>query len=332
MLVLALSFAVSALFIWLVLRQLDLSELVRVLGEADLGWICAAVACFAIGYMCRIQRWRIMLTADQVSVGFGQAAVPFLASIATNNVLPFRVGDALRTFAFREWLGIGAPVVLATLVVERLLDMLSLLLALGVVLLIFREDGVLASEAIGVGANTLIVGALVLTVILLRPQTFEGLARRMVALIGAGLPQLEDRLDRVVRQVFSTLRQQARGARMLHLMLWSLVAWAFEGAVFYATACALPGMTQTAAAWLAFPIATLSTLIPSMPGHVGTFDFFASQAAALTGNPAVVAAAFALLVHFILWITATLAGGVCFLIWIAWRHDETRSPNKDFSQ
>ena len=330
-LVLAVSFAISAFFVWLILRRLDLAEVGRIMAAADPGWLAVALGCFAAGYACRIQRWRCMLRADGAGTGFGQAAVPFLASIATNNVLPFRAGDALRTFAFRDWLGIGAPVVLATLIVERLLDMLSLLLALGVVLLVFRGTGIPAGDLMGVGGNVLVALALVLAVVLLRPQIFARLAGRMTALAGRGLPGLKDRLDAAVRQVFATLAQQAEGPRMLVLLAWSFAAWAFEGAVFYATAASLPALTEAAAGWLAFPVATLATLIPSMPGHVGTFDFFASRAAELMGNTAAAAAAFALLVHFILWIVATVAGGLCLLVWIAWQPATTRPSRKDLT-
>jgi uncharacterized membrane protein YbhN (UPF0104 family) len=67
------------------------------------------------------------------------------------------------------------------------------------------------------------------------------------------------------------------------------------------------------AAWLALPVGTLATLIPSAPGYAGTFDFFTAQAMALLGNPIAAATAYALLVHALLWLPATLVGGVLLL-------------------
>ncbi len=330
--VLAIGFAVSALFLWLVLRQLDLAEVGAAIASADPLWIAVAVMCFAFGYACRIQRWRIMLLPANPDLSFGRATVPFLASFATNNVLPFRAGDALRTIAFRNWLGIGPSVVLATLIVERLLDLLSLIVAFVIALFIFQHAAAQTNEVIGVGANVLILISVLLTITLLRPQLFERFTLRAIALLGRGAPRIATRLDGITANIFTTLKQQAQGPRMLKLLFWSFFAWIFEGGLFYATALAMPALTDAAAAWLAFPVATLATLIPAMPGHVGTFDFFASRAMVMLDNPATAAAAFALLAHFILWISATVSGGICLLIWSIRRDTGTKTQNQEFSQ
>jgi len=56
--------------------------------------------------------------------------------------------------------------------------------------------------------------------------------------------------------------------------------------------------------------------LPGTPGHLGTFDFFAAEAMQAGGNAALAAAAFALLVHFVLWLPVTCAGG----LWLWRRH------------
>ena len=48
---------------------------------------------------------------------------------------------------------------------------------------------------------------------------------------------------------------------------------------------------------------TLATTIPSAPGHVGTFDWFAAQGLKAYGTSAEVAIAFALTVHAVLWVS-----------------------------
>ena len=50
-----------------------------------------------------------------------------------------------------------------------------------------------------------------------------------------------------------------------------------------------------------------------MPGHIGTFHFGARLAFETFGAGAVAAAAAALMVHALLWIPFTLAGGVWLL-------------------
>jgi hypothetical protein len=49
-------------------------------------------------------------------------------------------------------------------------------------------------------------------------------------------------------------------------------------------------------------------LLPSSPGYVGTFDYFASLALTAYGAPVAGAAAFAVVTHLMLWAPVTVAG------------------------
>ncbi|KMW59728.1 hypothetical protein AIOL_004711 [Candidatus Rhodobacter oscarellae] len=309
----ALGVAIAGLFVWLILRHVDVADVWGALAASQPGWIAAAVVLFFAGYAARVARWRLMLSDGNPQITGGRAFGPFMASIAANNVLPFRAGDVLRAFGFTKWLGQSASAVLATLLVERFLDLLTLLLALGLALFWFGLGGETAGQLVGMGATGLIaLGLCVLAVLLfpglLAPIVFAVI--RLVARVSAGLGR---KLEAAATKVFETLATQAKGPRMVVLVLWSFVAWICEGLVFYCTALALPMLVEATAVWLALPVGTLSTLIPSTPGYLGTFDFFVVQAMQLVGNPAVAATAFAVLVHMVLWLPVTIVGGICLL-------------------
>jgi uncharacterized membrane protein YbhN (UPF0104 family) len=61
-------------------------------------------------------------------------------------------------------------------------------------------------------------------------------------------------------------------------------------------------------------VGTFATVIPSTPGYIGTFDYFTAQAMSALGNTAAAAAAFAFLVHAVLWLPPTVAGGLYLLM------------------
>ncbi len=312
---LSISLAVAGFFVWLVVRNIDGDAVVRALREASPGWIVLGVGLFLLGYGCRIARWRLMLLRDNPQIRWQPAAVAFFGSIAANNVLPFRAGDALRVFGFTKYLGVPVSTLLATLLVERMLDMLSLLVALGLALMLLPVGGNGLGTLIGASGGVLAaVGAAILAVLLF-PQLFEPLARVCLALVRRISIGLSDRLSPFVDNIFATLRHLSEGPRMLVLSLWSAAAWALEGAVFWAVARAVPAMSEPVAAWLAFPVGTLSTLLPSTPGYIGTFDFFVIKSVQLVGNAPAAAAAFAVLVHLVIWLPATVIGGAAMLIW-----------------
>jgi len=66
---------------------------------------------------------------------------------------------------------------------------------------------------------------------------------------------------------------------------------------FWFAALALPSITAPFAGWLALPVGTFATLIPSTPGYIGTFDYFVVRAMTEFKNPKSAATVYALLMH-----------------------------------
>ena len=102
---LLLGLGLAGFFLWLTLRQVDTAGLAKAAQNLSLGWMAAAPALLATGYAARVFRWRMMLRPHNPALGFGRCGVAYVASIATNNLLPFRAG---RYFALL-WLFWLAP-------------------------------------------------------------------------------------------------------------------------------------------------------------------------------------------------------------------------------
>lgn len=307
---LSLGIAFAAVFLWLVFRHISVDDIAAAVREADAGYVFGAVIVFGAGYACRIERWRRMLIQDNPSLRWSGCAGPFMGCVAANNVLPFRAGDALRAFGFNGRLGTSAATSLATVMVERLLDLLMVSAFLGIAMAWF---GTSSSALVGVGGSVLIGGAAAILLVLLFPSLFRPLAIVCVRMAARVSPGLGSKAASQVDKLFAALGHLSRGATMLALVGWSALAWLAEGVVFWLCALALPSISEPLAAWLALPIGTLATVIPSTPGFVGTFDYFVAQAMAAPGNTAAAATAFALLVHTVLWLPPTILGGLYLL-------------------
>jgi hypothetical protein len=308
-LILGLVFA--GLFLWLIARQINFDDLLRAFADTRPIMVAAALIAFFVGYAARIERWRLMLQPDNSALRWGQCAGPLLASFAVNNVLPFRAGDVLRAFAFNARLGISSGIVLATLFVERLLDLLMVIVLLGVALAVFGLDSSLFA---GIGSASLVAIALAIVTVLSFPQMFAPLARGIGTTAARWSPRLGRKLAEEIDKSLYTLSHLAKGHRMARLIIWSITVWLAEGCVFWFAALALSSVHTPQAGWLALPIGTLATLIPSTPGYVGTFDYFTMRAMTTVGNSPAAAAAFTLLVHSVLWLPPTLIGGMYLLL------------------
>lgn len=316
---LSLSIVLAILFLWLIARQINPDELKNAFVGANIYWIIIALTAFFLGYVCRINRWCLMLQCDNPTLRWKHCSGPLLASFAANNVPPFRAGDVLRAFAFNRRLGVSSGIVVATLFVERLLDLLMVLLLLGIALAVFGLD---VSNFAGVGSAALVVIAIGILLLLLFPQLFTPLASTSGKLMARLAPKLGQRLLQEINKSLEMLVHLSKGGIMIRLVMWSIAAWLAEGCVFWFAAIALSSITVPAGGWLALPVGTLATLIPSTPGYVGTFDYFTIRAMTALGNNLIVATAYALLVHVLLWFPPTLIGGVYLLL------NPTKKQNK----
>jgi len=308
----ALGIGCATFFIWLIAGQIEPAELAKALRNTNPAWLLAALIAFCCGYFCRIARWHKMLRQDNPQLSIKNCAGPFLASFAINNVLPFRSGDVMRAFAFNRQLGTSSGIVLASLFVERLLDLLMVLLMLGSALAFFRLD---FERFAGLGSAMLACISSIIILVLLFPQLFTPLTRVLNRIVIKLSPGFGNKVATEINKAMNSLIHLSKKGTMLILVIWSSMAWLAEGMVFWSVAMALqPALQEPAAGWLALPVGTLATLIPSTPGYIGTFDYFTIKAMTALSNTTTISTAYALLVHILLWIPPTLVGGIYLFI------------------
>lgn len=121
------------------------------------------------------------------------------------------------------------------------------------------------------------------------------------------------RVDAWLEQLFGALSLLRSPKLSLQLIALSILTWTFEGGVFAAVAVSLQADAAPLGPWFSLALSTLATLIPSSPGYIGTFDYFAILGLTSYGTAWEVAAVFALLVHLFLWVPVTLVGALCFV-------------------
>lgn len=298
---------ITICFLFMVLRGLDIG---RVRGSiAQIRWsvLASAVMFLAAGYAVRTVRWWWMLRACNADIEWRACVWPLFAGVAVNNVVPFRAGDVYRIMAFRRQL--RAPVIqlIGTLLIERILDLTVLLgfFLVGVACLKRSENSVVYTRTALVFAVAIV---LAWSLPLVAGRRLEALFRRWChhsVLTNRGWANVAEER---IRQLFEALNIIRKPGRVVALLAVSLVIWGCEGAIFEIVARGLSYHEDIYGPWFAFASGTLSTLIPSSPGYVGTFDFFAMSGLMEFGATAAQAAAFAFVVHVVLWLPITVAG------------------------
>lgn len=299
---LALGLAVSALFLYATLATVPVAEVSTTLARARTEWLLAALGFVALAYLLKIARWTAMLRSLGAAIGLREAATPFLGGVAFNNVLPFRAGDLIRVLAFQRFTGIAPAGQLGTLLLERLLDLLVLMTILFATLSFWPVAVLDATLLTGLRLAAAGAAAAILLFVL-APMPVS----RVIRFAGRRLPRFEPVSTALIR-LLDAVQALGRPLFLLRMTALSLLAWLAEAGVYFAVGHALGIAASAGAALLALSIGTLATLIPSSPGYVGTFHFFAARAVAAFGIGPAGAAAYAILVHAILWIATTASG------------------------
>ena len=311
---LAFGLAVAAGFAWLLAQGLDGDALGRAFSRLSVSSLGLALAFMAAAHGLRIVRWWWMLRALEPGLPPSACVRPYLASMAVNNVLPLRAGDALRMVGFRRQLRSPAMRVLGTMAIERALDVVFLA-AIFFSCLLALPEGVLPRGFVAAAAWLAGLAAAAL----LAAMLFPPLARRLFE----RLCQHLERYPLPARRGWpQALRNQ--GGHLLAAMAvmrslpatlaltgFSAAVWACEGMAFVVLAAVLQPGVAAPAPWLSLAAGTLATAVPGAPGHIGTFDWFAAQGFAVWGGAPEAAAALALTVHA-LWLPLTAVGLACY--------------------
>ncbi|MCA9960824.1 MAG: flippase-like domain-containing protein, partial [Anaerolineales bacterium] len=121
-----LGMAISAIFLWLALRGLKLTEVWQDIRSANYLWLIPSVAVYFVAVWARTWRWDYMLRPLK-HVPLRRLFPVVVIGYMGNNVYPFRAGELLRSYVLRRRENVSISASLATVIVERVFDGLVML-------------------------------------------------------------------------------------------------------------------------------------------------------------------------------------------------------------
>lgn len=287
--------AVSAVFLWLAVRDANLASVWRSLNEARASLVALAVVAMAGVYLIQALRWRSIVTSPRL--GTARFVEMVVSGVACNNVLPARLGDLLRA----RWLSREARIpsgrAFGTVVLDRGSDLVSLLLLLALGLAaVGNRSTWLMSMAIAAAVGVLALGALIL-------------GARVFIRRDAGALRRFGLIGRLVRDAVQLLAEPMGRRRPLGWLVLSLCAWLVWALGAIAVARALGFRLGLTEAIFVTAVMNLGVAIPSAPGFVGSYEWLGVASLRLFGVHQSQALAFAIVLHASWYVPTTLAGG-----------------------
>lgn len=305
---------ISAICLWYAFREVDFSAMAGDIAQVGGGWVAASVLVALASLVLRGMRWRYLLSEERVIGSWSLVSATFVGMMA-NNLLPARLGEIVRAWVLARRERTSTSSVLASVFVERLADVVTALLLLGL--------GLTFSPALGSGTADLLgrAGMVVLAGVVILAAGFVLVIYRREQLVSAGEAWARKSgrpwVLRAVEQgqhFLDGLCVLQGGRQWLMVIVLSVLVWSLSIASFYAMGrgVALPlTVMQTTLVWV---IVLFGVAIPSAPGFVGTFHGFCVAALALVaGADPTRAAVYATLLHGSHWLVINGVGLGCLL-------------------
>lgn len=298
----ALGILISLICLALAIAGIEWARAGDALRRADWRYLLPAGVAL-LGYLLtRSARWRVLLGSQ---VGLGTAFWVINVGYLISNVLPFRLGDPARAVA----IGLGGRVkvstALSTVVVERVLDMLTIVVLLAITVPFVGDVG-WTQDAGLLGAALGLVAMGVLVVMAVRPRW----ARSPVGWALDRLPWVEQErwlawFDGLLEGVVAlgSIRRAAA------LVGWSVATWALTVGHYLAIMRAFIERPSLVEASFLTCATALGMALPSSPGAMGVFHSVARYALQLPfGVAAESAVVIAFASHTLQYVTMCVLG------------------------
>ena len=304
----AIGVAISVVALWLVLRSVDLQEVAEVLRTADWRWIGVLGLFVCLDLSMRAFRWQRLL-APIAPVPYLHTLGYLLVGYLANNVLPARLGELVRSHYSGDRENISRSTTLGTIVVERVLDLVTVVSIASVAILVLSVRGIVASAVLaGIAVAALFAAGIAIGI---AAHRLPGAERITAA--AARYPRIRDAVSRLR----DGLRVAGRPRTLAEALVVGSIAWSAAILGFAASGQAIGvELTIGQAALMASGVA-LAAAVPAGPASLGTFELAAVEIGKAVGVDPSDAFALALIAHAAILIV-TSAGGLAALAWLGW--------------
>lgn len=308
-----LGLIISLFFLGLAFRGVQLNDAWQALSTANYLYILPALVMYFIGVYLRAWRWRVLLKpVKDLTAGrlFPTVVIGYMA----NNILPARLGEVVRAYILGEKEKVSKSATLATIIVERMFDGLSMIGFMIVILWLFPlgtgSGADLLQGILRVGAPLFLIALILFLVI----ASSRSLALRLTDFFLKFLPAgLRTKINSVIGAFLDGLAVLRSPRDVLIVFLLSVIVWLFEASMYYIIMLGFNFTQPFYVLLLATSAANLFTIAPSTPGYVGVFDFPVRATLTAFGVAESVAISFTLVLHAALWVPVTLLG--LYFLW-----------------
>lgn len=314
-----------ALLVWF-LATIEIQEMLNSLLAAQYVYLLPGILLYIFGVYLRAVRWKLLLNHIKSINTLKLFSVVTIGYMA-NNILPFRLGELIRSYYISETEDISKTTALVSIFVERILDSITLLFFIAAISLVIP---------LYTTFNSIEISSSIIWKVLIIIFTLIFLGSFLVLMFSSFFPeQIRDKSSNLIRYFPDRFQQRAitlveyfleaikplRNPRTLgNLFLLSVPIWLLEAGLFTSIAYSFgiqnnfPGFLQLLIAMTVITsAANIGSSLPAAPGGIGLFEIITREALILLSiipMDRTLAAGFATITHAALLLPMILLGQI----------------------
>ncbi len=299
----AIVLAVAAALVVVFLRNVDLRHVGAEILHARMRWLTISLLTAVLSLVIRSLRWQYLLEPlghASFANAFRATAVGFAAS----SILPARAGEVIRPYFLARHENMTATGAFATIILERVLDVLTVVVLLASFVFVF-DRGVGAANPTAFAAmkwagGTALGGSLTALVVMFVLAGDPGRIGRAMTRLEQVVPStLAGLIGRVAEKFSRGLGAVRRPGRLFVALLWSFPLWLSIAAGLWGVSEAFRIDVPFTGSFLLIALLVIGVAVPT-PGAIGGFhEAYRLGATMFFGAPDSAAVGAAIVAHLL---------------------------------
>ncbi len=299
--------AIAALCLYLAFRKVDFHQMWSAFKQMNYWYILPSLALMFFSHWLRALRWRYFLAPIQ-DVKMKTLYSSLLIGYMANTFLPAHLGEFIRAYLVSKRYPIHGSSVFATIVIERIIDVFTLLTLMAVTVIVFpfpkwvQESGYISFAFIAI---------LLLALILMKKYRTQ--ATKVLNVVLKPFPaHISHKINELLHSFLDGVVGLKNWRHYFIVGFLSLGIWFCYGYIFQLGLHAFNFVDKFNLPWMTslvlLVITTIAVLVPSSPGYVGTYHYLCQISLGFFGVPKSDALTFAFVIHGINFLPILIVG------------------------
>lgn len=298
---------IGVIFIYLAFRRVNVSDMFHVFSKANYFYVLIAIFLTFFSHLLRALRWKYFLKYIK-NISIKNLFFALIIGYAANTFFPAHLGEFLRAYVLGKKYNISTSSTFASIVVERIVDVFTLTFLMALVVFIHPFPWWVVKSG-----YIMLASALGLLIVLIGFKHFEAQTTLVILHLLKPLPEkIVSKLNSIILNFLWGVTPLKSFYHFIVVICLSVAIWLCYASIYYICLKAFSFVSAYQLPWYAslvvLVITTISIVVPSSPGYVGTYHFLCQISLMVFGIPKTEALSFATIAHVINIFPVTLLG------------------------